>query len=146
MNTTPLLAGLMIVLLRAIFPAEADIQRRSQAAWHSDTAFLTLRTFLTRRTTLLFCARPAGGVGCAANKSLRLSGKTFFLIVRKVRKVRRVRSHHRPLANRLWSGTKQRPCPASRFHPPNFRAFHHAMRKAKPTQSAWWCLPSISCT
>ena len=51
----PLLAGLMIVLLRAIFPAEADIRRAwFQAAWYSDTAFLTLRTFLTRRTKLLF--------------------------------------------------------------------------------------------
>ncbi len=60
----PLLAGLMIVLLRAIFPAEADIRRAwSQSAWCSNTAFLTLRTFLTRRTKLLFLRAPAGGVG-----------------------------------------------------------------------------------
>ena len=52
-------AGQMIVLLRAIFPAEADVQRAwFQAAWHSDTAFLTLRTFLTRRTKLLFLRAP----------------------------------------------------------------------------------------
>ena len=67
----PLLAGLMIVLLRAIFPAEADIRCTwSQLAWRSSTAFLTLRSFLTPRTKLLFLltARRRGmgdrGVGC----------------------------------------------------------------------------------
>ena len=51
MNTMPLLAGLMIVLLRAIFPAEAEIVPISLVFQHR---FLTLRTFLTRRTKLLF--------------------------------------------------------------------------------------------
>jgi hypothetical protein len=74
--------------------------------------FLTLHTFLTRRTKLLFLRTLAAWHG-AANEAALLADKTFFLMVRKVRKVRKVRGHTtalQPTAYGAGSRTHTRDC------------------------------------